>query len=112
MINMIKKRDFIIILWVGDEKMGKEICLLKLCCLVNRKCGGCILVCFVGYVDLNGFLVFLSVNELLFEWWSEVWKFVVIIFILNRFFKVLKGLNMYIDFYWLVFILVKVNVGI
>lgn len=107
---MTKKRDFIITSRVGDEKTGKEIRLLKLRRLANRKCGGCILVCLAGYVDLNGFSVLLSVNELLFERRSEARKSIVIIFILNRLFKVLKASNTYI--YRSVLIPAKANAGI
>lgn len=94
------------------KKTGKEIRLLKLLRLANRKCGGCILVCLAGYVDLNGFSVLLSVNELLFERRSEARKSIVIIFILNRLFKILKGSNTYIDLYRSVLIPAKANAGI
>lgn len=109
---MTKKRDFIITSRVGDEKTGKEIRFLMPRRLANGKCGGCILVCLAGYVDLNGFSVLLSVNEQLFERRSEARKSIVIIFILNRLFKVLKGSNTYIDLYRSVLIPAKANAGI
>ena len=77
----------------GNEKNGERNSFFKATSLGKRRVpvAQFILICLAGYGDLNGFSVLLSVNELLFQRQRGARKSIVIIFILNRLFKVLKA---------------------